>query len=41
MLAATNEGTSVAGHFDGRVEALKRYMGHCLMQHDQGFQKSH
>jgi hypothetical protein len=38
---ATNECTSVAGHFDGRAEALKRYMRHRPMQHDQGFHKSH
>jgi len=37
----TNECFSVAGHFDGRVEALKQYMQHCPMQHDQGFNGSH
>jgi len=36
-----NECTSVAGHFDGRAEALKRYMWHRPMQHDQGFTRSH
>jgi hypothetical protein len=35
------ECTSVTGHFDGHAEVLKRYMQHCLMQHDQGFHKSH
>jgi len=38
---AMNEGTSIAGHFNGRAEALKRYMRHCPMQHDQGFTGSH
>jgi hypothetical protein len=33
MAAATNECTSVAGHFDGHAEALKRYMQHHRM-HD-------
>jgi hypothetical protein len=38
---AMNKCTSVAGHFDGRTEALKQYMRHHQMQHDQGFHKSH
>ena len=38
---ATNECTSVTGHFDGRAEALKWYMRHRPMQHDQGFTGSH
>ena len=36
-----NECTSIAGYFDGRAEALKRYMWHRPMQHDQGFAGSH
>jgi hypothetical protein len=32
---ATNKCTSIAGHFNGHVEALKRYMWHCPMKHDQ------
>ncbi len=38
---AMNECTSVAGHFDGRAEALKWYMLHRPMQHDQGFTGIH
>jgi hypothetical protein len=38
--AVTNKCTSVAGHFHGRAEALKRFMRHRLMQLDQGFHKS-
>ena len=37
----TNECTFVAGHFDDHVEALKRYMRHCPMQHVQGYSRSH
>jgi hypothetical protein len=37
----TNKCTSIAGQFDGRLEALKQYMWHRLMQHDQGFTQSH
>ena len=36
-MATENECTSVAGHFDGLVETLKRYMKNCPMKHDQGF----
>jgi len=32
---------SVASHFNGSAEALKRYMWHCLMQHVQGYSGSH
>jgi hypothetical protein len=39
--AATNECTSVAGHFDDHVEVLKRYMRHHPMQHVQGYTRSH
>ena len=39
MLA--NKCTSITGHFDGRAKALKRFMQHHPMQHDQGFHKSH
>jgi hypothetical protein len=37
----TNKCTSIAGHFDGHVEALKQYMRHCPMQHVQGYTGSH
>jgi hypothetical protein len=40
-VAATNKCTSVAAHFDGHVEALKRYMRHRPMQHVQGYTGSH
>ncbi len=34
--------TYVAGHFNGRAEALKWYMmWHCPMQHVQGYSRSH
>jgi hypothetical protein len=33
----TNKCTSIAGHFDGHADALKRYEVHRLMQHDQGY----
>ena len=36
-----NKYTSDAGHFDGRVDALKRFMWHRPMQHDRGFTRSH
>jgi hypothetical protein len=36
-----NQYPSVAGHFDGHGEALKRYMRHHLMQHVQGYTVSH
>ena len=39
--AATSKCASVAGHFDGRVEALKRSMRHLPMQHVHGFTGSH
>ncbi len=39
--AATNECTSVAGHFNGHAEALKQYMRHHPMQHVQGYTRSH
>ena len=39
--AATSKCASVAGHFDGHAEALKRYMWHHLMQHVHGFTGSH
>ena len=39
--AATSKCASVAGHFDGRAEALKRYMQHRLMQHVHGYIGSH
>jgi hypothetical protein len=32
---------SVAGHFDGHGEALKRYIRHRTMQHVQGYTGSH
>jgi hypothetical protein len=38
---AANKRPSVAGHFDGHGEALKRYMQHCPMQHVQGYTESH
>jgi hypothetical protein len=38
---AVNKRPSVAGHFDGHGEALKRYMQHRPMQHVQGYTKSH
>jgi hypothetical protein len=31
----------IAGHFDGRADALKWFMRHHPMQHDQGFTGSH
>jgi hypothetical protein len=40
-VAAANKYTSVAGHFDGRAEVLKRFMQHHPMKHYQGFHKSH
>jgi hypothetical protein len=42
-LATTNECTSIVGHSDGHAEALmlKVYMWHCLMQHVQGYTRSH
>ena len=39
--AATSECASVAGHFDGHAEALKRYMRHRPMQHVHSFTGSH
>jgi len=39
--AGTNECTSVAGRFDSHAEALKQYMRHQPMQHDQGYIGSH
>jgi hypothetical protein len=36
-----NKLTSVDGRFDGHAEALKQYMWHRLMQHDQGYIGSH
>jgi hypothetical protein len=41
MVVVTSECTSVAGHFNGHAEALKRYMRHRLMQHVQGYSGSH
>ncbi len=38
MVAKT---ASVAGHFDGHGEVLKRYMWHLPMQHVQGYTGSH
>jgi len=40
-VAAANECPSVAGHFDGHGEALKRYMQHLPVQHVQGYTGSH
>ena len=39
--AATSKCASVAGHFDGPAEALKRSMWHCPMQHVHGCIGSH
>jgi hypothetical protein len=39
--AATSKCASVAGHFDGRAEALKRYMWRRSMQHVHGYIGSH
>ncbi len=36
---ATNECISIAGHFDGDMDALKQYMQHHLKQHVQGYWK--
>ncbi len=36
-----NECPFVAGHFDGHGEALKQHMRHLLMQHVQGYTRSH
>ena len=41
MVVATNECTSVAGHFNGHAEVLKGYIWHRLMQHVQGCSRSH
>jgi len=41
MVVATNECTSIAGHFNGYAEELEQYMRHCLMQHIQGYSGSH
>ena len=38
---AANKCPSVAGHFDGRGEALKQYMWHCPMKHVHGYTGSH
>jgi hypothetical protein len=38
---ATNKCTSVAGHFDGHMDALKQYTQHHPMQHVQGYTRSH
>jgi hypothetical protein len=38
---ATKECTSVAGHFGGYVNVLKQYTWHHLMQHVQGYIRSH
>jgi hypothetical protein len=37
----TNKCTSVAGHFDGQTDTLEQYMQHCLLQHVQGYIRSH
>jgi hypothetical protein len=37
----TQECTFAAGHFDDHSDALKPYGAHHLMQHDQGFTRSH
>ena len=37
----TSKCASIAGHFDGRVEALKQYMRHCPMENVQGYIGSH
>jgi len=39
-MMAMNKCTSVAGHFDCCAEAMKQYMGHCPMQHVQGYSRS-
>ena len=41
ILAATSKCASVAGHFDGRAEALKQYMRHRPMQHVHSYIGSH
>ena len=37
----TNKCTFVACRFDSHAEALRQYMRHCPMQHDQGYIGSH
>jgi hypothetical protein len=40
-LVAANECTSSAGRFDGHGGAPEQYKRHCLMQHFQGYSRSH
>ncbi len=37
----TRKWTSIADHFDGHVDALKRYGAHLPMHHDQGYTGRH
>jgi hypothetical protein len=37
----TNKCTSSAGHFDGHGGVPEQYRWHCLMQHVQGYSRSH
>ncbi len=39
--AVTNKCTSFAGHFDGHDDAPVQCQAHCLMEHIQGFTRSH
>ncbi len=38
---ATNECTSITGHFNGHADTMKQYTWHCPMQHVQGYNRSH
>ena len=39
--AVTNKCTSFAGHLDGHDDAPVQCQAHCLMEHIQGFTRSH
>jgi hypothetical protein len=39
--AMTNKCTSVAGNFGGNADAAVQCRAHCLMNHIQGFTRSH